>query len=505
MKLSLQHQKTDFYYTCLIIFAIGWSFFLSGCTGKPEYKRYNVLMISIDDMNDFVGFLNGYEGKVHTPNMDQLAAMGTSFRNAHAPSPLCNPSRTAILTGEMPHNTGVYANDQWWTPTLPDVITLPHFFKKSDYKVAGAGKIYHHTAGFNPPYQWDDFQNQVFDDPWQHAKYHPELSPQKSGWYPRNNLTRNNGKPLGSLDWGGFDKGVYDFGDGKAVKYGIDFLKDSHDQPFFLGIGIYHPHLPWYVPQEFIDMYPLDRIKSPNVKENDLEDVPCPGKEIAAYRQEDYFLVRDNGKLAEVIQSYLASISYADVLIGDLLDALKNSVYKNNTIVVLWSDHGWHFGEKNHFHKSTLWERATRVPFIIYHPDMKVTNQVDQPVNLIDLYPTLLDFCGLPEYESLDGVSLKPFFENKNYKKSSPSVTTYMKGNHAVRTERYRFIQYHDGSMELYDHKVDPHEWDNQVDNPDYKHIMDSLKIFVPQNNADDVPRKGAFRFDRETYTWTEK
>lgn len=501
----IKNNKCSFCLNHLFIVLV-CSFFSYACNHQPKNKQYNVLMISVDDMNDFVGYLNGYEENVHTPNMDRLAARGVSFTNAHAPSPLCNPSRTAILTGKMPHNTGVYGNDQWWAPTLPDVIPLPHFFKKSGYHVAGAGKIYHHTAGFNPSWQWDDFQKQVFDDPWAHTNYYPELPDEYPRWFPRNNLTGEN-KPANpkSFDWGGFDKGLYEFGDGAAVQYGMDFLSKEHEKPFFLAIGIYHPHLPWYVPKTFLDMYPVENVKLPKVKENDLQDVPEPGQKIAAYREKDYFLVKETGKLEDAVQAYLASISYADALIGDLLEKLKESEYNKNTIVVLWSDHGWHFGEKNHFHKSTLWERATRVPFIIYHPDMKTTDEVEQPVNLIDLYPTLLDLCDLPEYQSLDGVSLKPFLEDENFQKSSPSITTYLKGNHAVRTERYRLIQYHDGSMELYDHKIDPQEWYNQIDNQEYKHIVDSLKNFIPGNNAEHVPRKGAFRFNPDTYTWTKK
>jgi len=472
---------------------------MNGVCVQPNDKSVNILFISVDDLNDWTGFLSGYAGKVHTPNMDKLAAQGMNFTNAHCPSPVCNPSRTAILTGLMPSSTGIYRNDQWWKPNLPEVKTIPMAFKENGYYVAGAGKIFHHTAGFNPPDQWHDFQPQVFDDPWQHANYYPELPAAYPEWFPRNGLIEK-----GPLDWGGFEKDDYQMGDGYAVQYGIDFLQQAHGKPFFLAIGIYRPHLPWYMPEKYLEMYPLENIELPKIKKDDLKDIPPVGQEFAAYRRDDLELVRQHNKQKEAIQAYLASISYADQLIGDLLQSLEASDYAENTVVVLWSDHGWHHGEKEHLHKSTLWERATRVPFVMGGPGIPKA-RVNEAVNLVDIYPTLTELCGLETNQKLDGESLVPFFKNPEFEREKPAITTFGKGNHAVRDERYRYIKYSDGGEELYDHQHDPNEWNNLVGDENHQKIKESLGQWLPQEEKENVPRKGAFHFDAENYEWKLK
>jgi arylsulfatase A-like enzyme len=456
-------------------------------------------------MNDWVGFLDGYDGQEYTPHMDRLAARGINFTNAHCPSAVCNPSRTAVMTGRMPSSTGIYRNDQWWRPNLPDVKTIPMAFKENGYKVVGAGKIYHHTAGFNPPDQWHDFQRQVFDDPWSHAGYYPELSGEYPDWFPNNGLTGDN-EPANpsAFDWKGFDKSDYDMGDGKAAKYGIDFLKLLHEQPFFLAVGIYRPHIPWYFPAKYLRHYPIEDVEIPEITSDDLNDVPAIGQQFAAHRRSDLEIIQRFGKQPDAIQAYLASVSYADQLIGDLLSALDQSEYAENTIIVLWSDHGWHHGEKKHLHKGTLWERATRVPFILAGPGIPKA-QINEAVNLVDIYPTLVEYCRLTNNQQLDGESLVSFFADPQHYREKPAITTYFRGNHAVRDEQYRYIRYKDGGEELYDHYVDPHEWNNLADDPDYKLVIERLHRWLPQQEKEGARRKGASKFDRVSYDWELK
>ncbi len=476
---------------------------LTGCLKQDD--RVNVLFISVDDMNDWVGFLDGYEGEVYTPYMDSLAASGLNFVNAHCPSPVCNPSRTAILTGLMPYSSGIYGNDQWWKPNLPEAKSLPMLFKENGYLVNGAGKIFHHTAGFNPPDQWDHFQDQVFDDPWSHNRYYPFLSDEKPSWFPGHNLDgKNRLSNFEAFDWKALDKEDYEMGDGQAVNYGMGFLNQSHDQPFFLAIGIYRPHIPWYFPKKYIDYYPIDQVKVPDIVPSDLDDIPAPGKEMAMYRYKDLEILEKTDNRKKAVQAYLSSITYADKLIGDLLEALGNSKYAKNTLVVLWSDHGWHHGEKMHLHKSTLWQRATRVPFLIAGPG--ITPQlVGEAVNLVDIYPTLAKLCRLEDVPHLDGESLVPFFKEKGRVREKPSVTVFGKGNYAVCDERYRLIRYWDKSEELYDHAVDPEEINNLSGDSSYADIARRLGKWIPAFEKEEALKKGAFDFDLTSYTWTHK
>lgn len=475
-------------------------------TQQPKPKP-NVLFLAVDDMKDWVACLGGYEGTVHTPNIDRLAKRGVLFTNAHCPSPKCAPSRAAIMTGLRPSTTGLYDNGHWWKPNFPDLVTMPVHFRDHGYHVVGAGKIFHHTAGNNPPNQWHDFKRLTFqNDPWFRSN---KLN------YPWSRTTANPaGFPFSKLedlphenDWGAIPIDDEQHDDVLIANYAIDVLQTQQSKPFFLACGIFRPHLPWYVPQKFFDLYPLQDVQLPPTKTDDLDDIPKGGQRFAAARRSDLKTIEGSGKARHAVQAYLASISFADSLIGRVLDALDQGPHANNTIVVLWSDHGWHLGEKRHWHKSTLWEEATRIPFVISVPGGEVGHS-PMPVNLIDLFPTLNELCELPAIESHDGQSVVPLLEQPSMSWEQwgrPSITEFRKGNIAVRSQRYRYIRYDDGGEELYDHSTDPQEWHNLAADPKHSHVIEELKRWLPDEWANERPTKSRFAFEPSTYTWRDK
>ncbi len=460
---------------------------LASCAGPPTVERPNVLFVSVDDMNDWVGAL-GYE-PAKTPNIDALAAKGTLFTNAHAPSPKCNPSRTAILTGLLPSTTGVYNNSHWWKPNLPDARVLPRYFRDNGYYAAGGGKVFHHTLGFNPPDSWDEYFDLVTD-----LKTEDFLVPYRE----KRHIT--------SFDWGPLDQGWMEMGDGGTVRWAEEFLAREHDQPFFLAVGLFQPHLPFYAPREIHEMVGADEAPVPVEKANDLDDVPEPGHVMAEFRRNDLELIEKHGDLDAIVRAYTACIRHADALTGRVLDALASSRYADNTIIVFWSDHGYHFGEKRHFAKNTLWERSSRVPLVVTAPGVTKAGSVSsRPVSLLDLYPTLLDLCDLPSRPELDGTSLRPLLENPSQSWDRPAVMTFGRGNHAVRSERYRYIRYANGEEEFYDHSTDPHEWTNLAGQEEWRKEIDQHAAWIPATNAEALPGKAAFHFDPTSYSWKRK
>jgi arylsulfatase A-like enzyme len=473
----------------------------SALAAAPSAKP-NVLFISVDDMNDWIGCLGGYNG-VKTPNIDRLAKRGVLFANAHCASPLCNPSRTALLTGMRASTTGMYNNDQFWRPNLPDAVTLPMHFKANGYQVAGAGKVFHHTVGNNPPDQWDEFQLQVFDDPWY----------RRADWYPWNKrVPAPAGHPFnglknfqGEFDWGVIPAEEREYGDQKAIDFGLKFLSQPQAKPFFLAVGLWHPHIPMFAPQKYFDMYPPEKVKIPYTPAGDLDDVPKIGQNWAAARREEHNRIVREGKWRDAVRAYLAAITFADAMIGRLLDGLEKSAHARNTIIVFWSDNGWHLGEKEHWHKSTLWQRSTHVPLIIAGPGTRATGQSrKQAVSLLDIYPTLVDLCGLPKRPQLEGLSLRPLLENAQATRP-PAVIDFNRGNHAVRTDRWRYIKYNDGTEELYDESVDKEDWKNLAGDPQYTSLKADLAKWIPQSAAPAKPDRNEFEFDFATYTYKRK
>ena len=293
-----------------------------------------------------------------------------------------------------------------------------------------------------------------------------------------------------------------------TTEYAVRFLSGkalaAGEEPFFLACGIYRPHLPWYVPKEFFDRYSLEDIVLPNAPEDDLDDLPAEGLAFAAARRKDFTTIKKADHHRQAIRAYLASITYADSKLGQVLDALDKSPHSKDTVVVLWSDHGWHLGEKQHWHKTTLWEEATRVPLIVSTPRLE-PGVCNRPVSLLDLYPTLNELCGLTANQELDGVSLVPLLKNPKSEWHRPAVIEFKRGNAAVRSERYRYIRYHDGGEELYDHQTDPLEHKNLASMKRFEPIKKELAAWIAKDWAKSAPKKSAFTFDPQRFTWTEK
>ncbi|MEM7368128.1 MAG: sulfatase [Bacteroidota bacterium] len=489
------------------------SCFLSCTIQSKENRPPNVLLISVDDMKDWVGYLGGYEGKVYTPNIDGLASSGLAFTNAHTAASVCCPSRNALLLGKRPSTTGLYNNNQWWKAVYPEEVSLPQYFKQHGYYTAGAGKVFHHTPGNNPPCSWDEFQDQVFDDPWNFAEWSTERYFLTYGyrnpilpfpdWKPLNGIFPHRSE----MDWGAIPgKAEAEYGDVQASNFAKDFLSKDHQKPFFLAVGTYRPHLPWHVPQQYFDRYPLEEIVLPTIKADDLNDIPDEGLRLAKAKADDFEQIQTANKWKEAIQAYLASITFADEQVGTILDALAASRYKDNTIIVLLSDHGWHLGSKQHWHKQTLWEECTRIPFIIKTAGLGPEGQsCDQPVDLVNVFPTLLSLCSLPEKEGLDGYDMTPLLKNPQTVWEYPALTEIKMGNMAVRSEKWRYIQYRDGGEELYDLEKDPNEWNNLAMGLEYKKIIDLHRKWIPASFAPSVPGKGSFYFDPYAYSFLDR
>lgn len=472
-------------------------------------EKPNVVFLIIDDLNDWIGCLDGHPDTI-TPNIDRLAARGTLFTNAHCAAPLCNPSRTAVFTGLNPTSSGIYNNRQWWRPALADVETIPEVLRSHGYRAVGAGKVFHHETGSHPPDLWAVFFDQVFDHPW-HVQAPGELKYPAIAWpdgFPLNgieNVRLGKRPPQNPYqdDWGPFDTEDLEMGDGQMVQWVMDEIARPQEKPIFLAAGIYRPHLPWYAPREYFDLFDEDTIALPPRKEGDLDDIPDAGRRFVGSKSYHYFL--KIGKYREAVRAYLASVAYADALVGRLVDAIDKSSVAENTILILWSDHGWHLGEKEHWQKATLWERATRVPLIVSAPGYAAGQRCSRPVSLTDLYPTILDLCGLKRTEPLDGRSLVPLLADPDMAWPHPAVTTMNRGNHSVRDDQYRLIHYQDGSEELYDYETDPNEWNNLADNPAYEEVRNRLREGLPNSEVPEAPDHDAWRFYFEEYRWERR
>ncbi len=455
-----------------------------GASAPSAQPAPDVLFIAVDDLNDWVGHLGGHP-QARTPNIDRLAARGLAFTNAHSPSALCNPSRTALLTGLRPSTSGIYGNaPDWRTVELFDgLATLPRHFRDNGYRTLGAGKIFHaHTftaggfAGFNDTSAWDAFY------PSPERQLPDELTPKG---------VPVNGNPLMSgFDWAPVVAEDTALADGQDVSWVVRQLAAETGSPRFVAAGIFRPHLPWYVPTKYFEMHPLDEIELPPHIEGDLDDVPAAGARSEFQSVELHEWVLEDESLSrwrEGVQGYLASISYADAMVGRLLDGLDASGRAERTVIVLWGDHGYHLGEKERWRKNTLWEESTRVPFIVVAPGVTQPGTTsDAPVSLMDVYPTLAELAGLETPEHVEGTSLVPLLRDPDADRERPAVTTYGFNNHAVRDERYRYVRYADGGEELYDHATDPNEWTNLADEPRYADVKAELAAWLPENDAPD-------------------
>lgn len=389
------------------------------------------------------------------------------------------------MTGISPHVSGLYDNRQKMRERMPDAELLPKFFSRHGYWSAGSGKILHY---FIDAESWD-------------AYYPPKETedPFPPTFYPQNrpvSLPRGGPWQYVETDWGPLDVTHEEFGgDWLVSKWVGEQLSKSHDKPFFLACGIYRPHEPWFVPKEYFEPFPLDEIQLPlGYRDDDLDDLPPAGKKRGPNR---YFShIREQGQWKQGIQAYLASIYFADTMLGRVLDALDNGPNQHNTIVVLWSDHGWHLGEKQHWQKYTGWRVCTRVPLMVRVPvdttglprGTVAGTTCNAPVNLLSLFPTLTELAGLPPQETNDGPSLVPLLRDSRAEWPHVAITFLGRpGNFGLSSHRFRYIAYDNGDEELYDIEVDRYEWNNLAPNPKFTDKVAELKSHLPKKFAEYV------------------
>ena len=445
---------------CMMFCLLCWATWV---TSSKAAEQPNVLFFAVDDLNDWIGCLGGHPD-CQSPNIDRLAAQGVLFERAYCAAPACNPSRASLMTGVRPWTSGVYVNPQPWRPAMPEAVTLPQHFTANGYHSGGSGKVFH--GRYEDPGSWEHYLNKGRDpDPSQEVLNDPHSR-------------------AGGVVWGVLDVTDSQMNDYKMADYAIEYLSQEHDRPFFLACGIYRPHMPWQVPRKYYEMYPREQIHLPEVPEHDLDDLPPAGVKMAK-PDGDHAKVTSTDNWDYAVQAYLASVTFADTQIGRVLEALDQSPHKDNTIIVLWGDHGWHLGEKEHWRKFALWEEATRVPFLVVAPGVTTAGErCLRTVDLMSVYPTLCDLCGLPIPEQVEGVSILPLLKDPQSSWDRPAITTHGRGNHAVRSERYRYIRYANGDEELYDHAVDPSEWKNRADDPSLTSIKAELVHWLPTSEA---------------------
>ena len=523
----------------VVLFLVSSQLFLG--QNKP-----NVLLLMADDLNDYIGFLEGHPS-VKTPNMDRLAASGIQFVNAHTNVPICQPSRNSLFTGVYPHDS----EDFGWTDLTKQAVlkhnkTMMEFFVENGYQTLGTGKLTHGSPkkhwqewGNNPKHNYGPFYydgNRIGVLPTVPDPYRQIGTIDGSyGRISDGGTSAGTRKEKGLVY--GWDMKPFKFINRKKrdllqgelhAQWAIDklnqFANTNNDKPFFMGIGFVRPHTPLHAPDEYFDMYPLDEIELNKwLKEDELDtfwkenfqgDLKLDGeiKEVYDYRGgnlkgplllktlvDSYKGNRDLA-LKHFLQAYLACITFVDHQIGKILDTLESTGLEEKTIVILTSDHGWHMGEKGHLFKNSPWEESTRIPYIIRVPESGVTGKVSHPVSLIDIYPTLIDYCVLEGNTKksdfggeLGGYSLRAFLENPTTKKwKGPEYALTVIGNYgleypkekqnyAMRTLDYRYIRYSNGKEELYHNTVDPNEWYNLVSEKRYQKKLKSFRKKLKQ------------------------
>lgn len=484
------HGKSQLGFAVCFFVALTRFVLVENPSWADEAKRPNVLMIAIDDQNDWIGSFGGHP-LAKTPHIDRLAGRGTAFLNAHCQAPLCNPSRTSLMLGLRPSRTGIYGLAPWFR-TLDewkDRVTLPQHFHAHGYNTLCTGKIHHYDTR-NAKQDVSEF------DVWGPG----------GGIGAKPNQKLIGPTPMGNnplMDWGVFPHRDEDKGDYILTSWAVDQVKNApRDRPFFLSAGYFLPHVPCYITQKWVDLYPDDDSVLPQVKDDDRADTPRFSWYLHWYLPEPRLKwVRDNHQWRNLVRSYLASTSFVDSQVGRLLDALEESGQADNTIIVLWGDHGWHLGEKGITGKNSLWERSTRVPLIFAGPRVSRGGRCNQPAELLDIYPTLAELCGLTARDDLDGLSLMPQLKSGNTKRERPAITTHNRGNHGIRSERWRYIHYADGSEELYDLQQDPNEWTNLASNKEFAPVIDQHRKWLPVNDAAPV-KNSAIRlltYDKST------
>ncbi|WP_417746504.1 sulfatase [Rosistilla oblonga] len=435
---------------------------------EPQGRdRPNVLFIAVDDLACTLGCYGNLVAK--TPNIDRLAAEGTCFQRAYNQLPLCNPTRASVMTGLRPDQIKVYDLDRHFRDQLPDVVTLPQAFQAAGYFAARVGKIYHYnvpasigTDGFDDPPSWNRTVNPKGRDKTDEALVF-NAEPHR--------------KISGALSWLAAEGRDEEQTDGMIASEAIKIMREKKDQPFFLGVGFFRPHTPYVAPKKYFEMYPVDSLRLPYAPPGDRDDIPT-----AAFAHNcpvpNYGL--DHKTLLQATQAYYACVSFVDAQVGRLLDSLEELGLAEATIVVFWSDHGYHLGEHDGvWQKRTLFEQGARAPLIVRVPGQKSRGDCRQIAEFVDIYPTLTDLVAIPSPPGLAGRSLRPLIDNRQADWDGFAVTQVLRPADArlpepvmgcsIRTHRYRFTEWGEGKhgVELYDHQSDPNEFHNLAVNPD--------------------------------------
>ena len=433
----------------------------------------NVLMICIDDLNDWTGFLGGHP-EAFTPHMDALASRGRNFANAHCDVPVCSASRVSVMSGVAATTHGSYELGPKYEelPALKNIPPIQRYFKNNGYYTLSGGKVLHH--GFN---------GRLAD------AIDRSLGRKKSP-RPKTSLNRPSDWSK-AWDWGAFPENDAQMADFQLATSAAKALEEDFDKPFFMSIGFFRPHVPLYVPPKWFDLYQADSLTLPRNPTSDLDDIPENFLRINDYAvAPTHSEVFGHGKQRSLTHAYLASISFVDHCVGVVLDGLMSGPHADNTLIVLWSDHGFHLGEKQHWAKRTLWEESTRVPLLIAGPGIGAGKVCLEPASLLDIFPTLIELSELPANSHLQGLSLTPQLNNPMKPRDRPAITSSYFGNHAIRSRDWRLIVYNDGSEELYDHRNDPDEFHNLANDPKYKSIRDQLKRWLPKDAAPEFKSK---------------
>lgn len=444
-------------------------------TAPVATKQPNVLLIMVDDLNDWVGCLKGHP-LASTPHIDALAKRGMLFTNAHCQAPLCNPSRTSLLTGLRPGTTGIHGLAPYYgqVPDLKNRLSLPGAFQAANYQTLTTGKIFHAVPEPDRPNHF-----KVWGFPGG-----PGVRPAKKLIPP----TPGGNHPL--MDWGAFPHTDKQKGDYMVADWAIARLnRIDREKPFFLATGFFLPHVPCHVPPHWLEKIPDDDRLLPPVREGDRDDTP----RFSWYLHWDLpeprlKWVRENNQWRNLVRSYLACVAFVDDQVGRVLQALRDNGLEKDTIVVLCSDHGFHLGEKQITGKNTLWERSTRVPLIVAGPVPGSPGVCGRPLELLDIYPSLAELAGIVPPAGLEGRSLVPLLRDPSAQPDRVAITTHNQGNHAIRDMQYRYIRYANGSEELYDLVADPNEWLNLAGKDSCQETKKRLAKRLPKNDVKAAP-----------------
>ena len=457
------------------------------CVSAFAQEKPNVLFIAVDDLNDWVSAFDGHP-RAKTPHLDAFAETGAVvFQNAHCAAPVCGPSRSALLSGFLPHRSGIYGNSQNMLDSelVQTHATLPEYFSKNGYHSLSMGKIFHahQTPNGADKGQW------AFDE-WHETKAGSGVDRTALTSRDKNLIAGEPGPPSkhtkgggSEFSWGPTRGPKEETSDFQTALWAAEQLQGEHEKPFFIAVGLSKPHLPFYSPQEFFDLYDPADFKANEIREDDLDDILKPNGKPKFTPTPDYLWLKENGLIDEAARAYMAACSYADACLGVIFEALAKSPHYDNTIVMVWGDHGWHLGEKLRYRKVTGWSESTRVPLMVRLPGMEGREDSARAVNLIDLYPTLIDLCDLPEKPESDGRSFAPLLDDPQQPWDFPTMTTMGEEEASVVDERWRYIRYDDGTEEVYDIAADPMEWTNLAsqDSAEIQAVKARLGAVIPK------------------------